>query len=253
MGIPVGYIFADTSEERARLRKEIEPLARQYRQNIQFCIADPVDVGSIVNDLHLNISLLPAFAIREPIANSLYPMNGPRGSFHDALKGFVQDYLKGKLQPTIKSEPIPGKCKDALIKVVGLNYHEIVMDATRDVLLVYCTATCGPCKALEPTLIKLAEMYASSTELQKKVTIAKVMYDANDIPERAVRAFPTIKIFSAASKGAPVTFLGPRTVGALADFIRDHGTHKGDLRDSKERSVQGGDVSRPSGAGSALV
>lgn len=72
-----------------------------------------------MDDLHLNISRLPAFAIREPIANLRYPMNETRGSFKDALKGFVQDYLDGKLQPTIKSEPVPKKLEDTLVKVVG--------------------------------------------------------------------------------------------------------------------------------------
>jgi protein disulfide-isomerase A1 len=143
------------------------------------------------------------------------------------------------LQPTIKSEPIPGKWEGALAKVVGLNYHAIVMDTARDVLLIYCTTPCSPCEVLQPTLEVLAELYASSPKLKEKVAIAKVMYDVNDTPERSVRACPTIKLFPAASKSAPETFLGPRTVDALANFIRDHGTHKGDLCDSEEKQVLG--------------
>ena len=239
MGIPFGYVFADTPEERARLRREIEPLAREYRQDIQFAIADPVSLKDIVEDLHLKISHLPAFAIREPIANLRYPMNDTGGLFEDLVKGFVQDYLGDKLQPTIKSEPIPGKSEGALVKVVGLNYHEIVMDAARDVLLIYCITPCGPCAVFQPTLEVLAELYASSPKLKEKVTIAKVMYDVNDTPERGVRAFPTIKLFPASSKSTPETFLGPRTVDALADFIRDRGTHKCDLRDSEDKQVLG--------------
>lgn len=239
MGIPFGYVFANTSEERARVRKEIEPLAREFRQDIQFGIADPVRTEQIVDDLHLNISRLPAFAIREPIANLRYPMNETRGSFNDALKGFVQDYLDGKLQPTIKSEPIPGKSEDALVKVVGLTYHEIVMDKAKDVLLVYCITPCGPCEALQPTLAALAELYASSLKLKERVTIAKVMYDGNDTPERRIQGFPTIKLFPAASKSESMTFLGPRTLDALADFIRDYGSHKGDLSNSEEKQVLG--------------
>ena len=234
MGIPFGYVFASSLEERVRLRKELKSLARKYRQNIQFGIADPVAVGSIVKDLHLDFSSLPAFAIREPVANLRYPMNKPTGIFSDALEGFVQDYLDGKLQPTIKSEPIPGKSEDGVVKVVGLTYQEIVMDETRDVLLIYCIASCGPCDALHPTLVALAKLFASSRNLEEKVTIAKIMYDANDTPERGIIGFPTIKLFPAASKSAPVTFFGDRTFDALANFIRDHGTHKGDLLDSEE-------------------
>lgn len=193
--------------------------------------------------MHLNISRLPAFAIREPKANLRYPMNETRGSFNDALKGFVQDYLDGKLQPTIKSEPVTKKSEDALVKVVGLNYQEIVMDKTRDVLLVFCIASCGPCRAFQPTLVTLAELYASNSKLKGKVTIAKVMYDANDTPERGIQGFPTIKLFPAASKSASVRFLGRRTLDDLADFIRDNGTHKADLRDSEEKQVLGEETS----------
>ena len=242
MGIPIGYVLANTSEERAKLHKEVEPLAREYRQLIQFGIADPLDLEDIMDDLHLNVTHLPAFAIREPIANSRYPMNESRDSFKNALKGFVQDYLNGKLLPTIKSEPVPKKSEDALIKVVGLNYQEIVMDQARDVLLVFCITPCGPCEAFQPTLVMLAELYASNAKLNQKVTIAKIMYDANDTPERGIRAFPTVKLFPAASKSASVTFLGPRTLDDLANFIRDNGTHHADLRDSEEKPILDGEL-----------
>jgi protein disulfide-isomerase A1 len=237
MGIPFGYVFASSPEERARLRKELEPLAREYRKGIQFGVGDPVTLGEIVEDLHLNVSRWPAFAIREPVANLRYPINETKGSFSNEMKGFVQDCLGGKLKPTIKSEPIPGKSKDGVVKVVGLNYHEIVMDKAKDVLLIYCITPCGPCEALQPTLVALARLYASSPKLKDKVTIAKVMYDDNDLPERGIRGFPTIRLFPAASKSAPVLFLEDRTFDALADFIRDHRTHKGDARDSEEKQI----------------
>lgn len=226
MGIPFAYVFADTFEERSQLRKEIEPLARKYRQDVQFAIADPVDLEHIVDDLHLNVSQFPAFAIREPVANLRYPMNETSKSvFMEAVETYVQDFLRGNLKPTIKSEPLPPEdSKEALVKIVGLNYNEIVMDSSKDVLVQYCITPCGPCEALKPTLEALAELYASRPELKDKVTIGKVMYDANDTPERWIRGFPTEKLFPAASKGSPEMFLGPQTLDDLADFIRDKGT-----------------------------
>ena len=101
MGIPFGYVFVHNSEERAQLRKETESSAQEYRQEIQLSIADPIDLEDIVDDLHLDTSCLPAFAIRESVANLRYPMNESKGPFDNALKAFVQDYLDGKLQPTI--------------------------------------------------------------------------------------------------------------------------------------------------------
>jgi hypothetical protein len=50
------------------------------------------------------------------------------------------------------------------------------------------------------------------------------MYDINDTPGRSIRAFPTIKLFPAASKTSPEIFLGPRTLDDLAEFIKDKGS-----------------------------
>jgi protein disulfide-isomerase A1 len=237
MGIPFAYVFAGTPTERAKIRKDLEPLARKYRKNIQFSIADPIDLEDIAIDLHLDTSSLPSFAIREPIANLRYPMNENPSPFGDAINEFIQDYLNGMLQPTIKSEPVPDNSKNTLVKVVGLNYQEIVMDKTKDVLLVFCISPCGPCENFEPTLVLLAELYASSLKLKGRVTIAKVMYDANDTPERGIRAFPTIKLFPAGSKSSSLQFFGNRTLDNLADFIRDNGTNKAVLRDSEGKEV----------------
>jgi protein disulfide-isomerase A1 len=237
MGFPFGYIFADTFEGRSQLRKEIEPLARKYRQNLQFAIADPVDLEDIVDNLHLNITRFPAFAILEPNANLRYPMDeASTRVFIEAVETFVRDFLNGDLQPTIKSELLPPPdSKEAFVKIVGLNYNDIVMDSSRDVLVMYSITPCGPCEALESTLESLAELYASSPQLKDQVRIGKVMYDANDTPEQGIRGFPTIKLFPAASKRLPEMFLADRTLDDLADFIRDKGTFHADFRSLGEQ------------------
>jgi protein disulfide-isomerase A1 len=238
MGFSFGYVFATTKEELAQLREEIEPIVREHRQVFQFGIADPSDVEDIVDDLRFQKpTRFPAFAIREPIANLRYPMNETKGWFVGSLISFLEEYLKDTLQPTIKSEPLPGKSDDApaLVKVVGLNYQEIVMGKEKDVLLTFCITPCNPCEVLQPTIEALAEVYASRPSLSKKVTVAKVMYDENDTSERDIRAFPTILLFPAASKDKPERFVGPRTLDDLATFIREHGYYKADMRDVEEK------------------
>jgi len=65
-------------------------------------------------------------------------------------------------------------------------------------------------------------MYVAHSD---KVTIAKVDATLNDVPDE-IQGFPTIKLFAAGSKDAPVDYTGSRTVEDLAAFIRDHGTYK---------------------------
>ena len=207
---------------------------------MQFAIADPVDLEDIVEDLHLNVTQFPAFAIREPIENLRYPMNETSNSvFIEAMETFVQDFLKGDLKPTIKSEPLPPEdSKEALVKIVGLNYRDIVMDTSKDVLVTYCITPCGPCEYFQPILEALAELYASRPELKEQVTIGKVMYDENDTPERRLLGFPNVKLFPAAAKNSSETFLGPLDLDDVADFIRDKGTFHAGLRSVEEQKLK---------------
>jgi len=65
-------------------------------------------------------------------------------------------------------------------------------------------------------------MYVAHSD---KVTIAKVDATLNDVPDE-IQGFPTIKLFAAGAKDAPVDYTGSRTVEDLAAFIRDHGHYK---------------------------
>ena len=227
-------MFAHASEHLA-LHRVLEPLAQKYRHKIQFGIADPGIFADIIDDLHLKPDRLPAFAIREPEKNLRFPMDRYTTPFEHALEDFVQDYVGGKLQPTVKSEPIPPKSDDVLIKVVALNYEHVVMDRTKDVFLEYCITPCGPCDALRPTFQALARLYASNSTLKEKVTIGTIAYDANDVPERAVMAFPTLKLFPANSKDSPITYLGTTTLEDMSNFIFEHGDNKARLREQVEK------------------
>ncbi|RMZ87603.1 hypothetical protein DV736_g5176, partial [Chaetothyriales sp. CBS 134916] len=79
-----------------------------------------------------------------------------------------------------------------------------------------------------PTYEKLASLYASNSTSSDKVTIAKVDWEANEIPGD-IRGFPTFLLFPAGSKDAPIGYDGPWTVKDFASFIRDNGKHKVDV------------------------
>ena len=57
-----------------------------------------------------------------------------------------------------------------------------------------------------------------------KVTIAKVDATANDVPDD-ISGFPTIKLYAAGKKDAPISYQGSRTVEDLAEFIKENGSH----------------------------
>jgi protein disulfide-isomerase A1 len=228
-GIPLGYIFTVTSDERARLSKMVEPLAKKYKDKIQFGTVDVETFGSLADDLHLENNHWPAFAIREPVTNLRFPLNDCQELSEQKLDKFLADFMNGKLKPTIKSQPLPEMQKGPVIDVVALNYDDIVVNNEKDVLIEFYTQWCVPCRALLPTYEKLAQLYASDKTLKDQVTIAKMDAEANDVRDRDIRGFPTFKLFPTGSKESPVLYGGPSTLRDMAKFIRDNGKHKAEL------------------------
>ena len=137
---------------------------------------------------------------------------------------FVDDFVAGKIEPSIKSEPIPEKQEGPVHVVVAKNYNDVVIDNKKDVLLEFYAPWCGHCKALAPKYEELAGLYKDYAE---QVVIAKTDATANDLPED-VTGFPTIMLFKGDGKGEPIRYEGARTVEDLANFVRDNGSHKVD-------------------------
>ena len=54
--------------------------------------------------------------------------------------------------------------------------------------------------------------------------MAKCDATLNDVPDE-IRGFPTIKLYPAGKKNAPVEYSGDRSIESLIQFIKDKGTH----------------------------
>ncbi|KAL2441236.1 Protein disulfide-isomerase [Exophiala dermatitidis] len=227
-GIPLAYIFAETPEERASLAKALKPVAEKYKGKLNFATIDAKAFGAHAGNLNLPTDKFPAFAIQETVKNEKYPFDGNKLT-EKTIGKFVKDFVEGKLEPSIKSEPIPEKQEGPVTVVVAHSYKDIVLDDAKDVLVEFYAPWCGHCKALAPTYEKLAELYSSNPE----VIVAKVDATLNDVPDE-IAGFPTIKLYPAGAKDSPVEYSGSRTLEDLAAFIRDNGKHGVDGLASKK-------------------
>lgn len=223
-GIPLAYIFAETPEERTKLAEALKPVAEKHRGKINMAVIDAKAFGAHAGNLNLPTDSFPSFAIQETVKNEKYPFEGSDLSAKK-IGAFVEKFVSGKLDPSIKSEPIPEKQEDSVTVVVAHSYKQVVLDDTKDVLIEFYAPWCGHCKALAPNYEKLAKMYTDVEDFNSKVTIAKIDATANDVPDD-ISGFPTIKLYPAGAKDSPVEYQGSRTIEDLANFVRDNGKYK---------------------------
>ncbi|KAK4152428.1 protein disulfide-isomerase [Chaetomidium leptoderma] len=235
-GLPLAYIFAETAEERKEISELLKPIAEAQRGVVNFGTIDAKSFGAHAGNLNLKADKFPAFAIQEIAKNQKFPFDQDKEITLEAIKAFVDDFVAGKVEPSIKSEPIPEKQEGDVVVVVAKNYNDIILDEEKDVLIEFYAPWCGHCKSLAPKYEELAGLYAKS-EFKDKVVIAKVDATANDVPDE-IQGFPTIKLFPAGAKDKAVTYSGARTVEDLIKFIAENGKYKASVVEEVEEAAE---------------
>merc|ERR1711913_59905 len=133
------------------------------------------------------------------------------------VEKFVSDFQEGKLKQHLMSEEIPEDWDKEPVKVlVGKNFHEVAMNAEKDVLVEFYAPWCGHCKQLVPIWDKLGEKYAD----HESIVIAKMDSTANELEEVKVQGFPTIKLFKKGTNEI-IDYNGDRTVEGFSNFLEE--------------------------------
>lgn len=219
-GLPLVKLYTDVDWERNpkgtnyflnRLRKVGEKFANLF----SFAVASKKSFANELNDLGLTTVDSPV-VIHDLKKNQKFRRDDAKFSL-ESLEALITEFIGGKMEPHIKSEPIPESNDDDVKIVVAKNFHDIVLDPSKDVLLEAYAPWCGHCKSLEPKYKELGKKVKDT----KTLVIAKVDATANDLPpEFPVQGFPTIFFVPANDKANPIKYEGGREVDDFLAFLK---------------------------------
>ncbi|KAI9139669.1 protein disulfide isomerase [Paraphysoderma sedebokerense] len=219
-GKPLAFFFWDSEKVRNEIGPRVEAVAKEFKGKVNFVYIDANELGAHAENLNLK-SQWPAFAISEIHEGLKFPFDQSKEITTENIREFVQSYIDGKIEPSLKSEAIPEKNDGPVKVVVGKTFEEIAMDEEKDVLLEFYAPCNGHCKRLEPIYNTLGTKLAPVAD---KITIAKMDATENDLPRSAkirVEGFPTIKLFKAKTNEV-VDFNGDRTLDGFIEFLREN-------------------------------
>ncbi|CAN8067388.1 unnamed protein product [Agarophyton chilense] len=225
---PIFLLFQDPDKKDKDVNEVITEIAKTNRGDgsLVFAWINAVELKSFAE--HIGVSEKdPAIAIYEFKSDQKYIFSDDYSK--EALTSWVAKFVKGEVNPSKKSEPVPESNDDPVKVVVGDSWADIVEDEGKDVLIEQYAPWCGHCKKLAPVLDELAaDLKGVST-----LVIAKMDATLNDAPKGyKAQGFPTLHFFKAGSKEG-VAYDGGRSKEDFIKFFQENATHKEGLEVTK--------------------
>ncbi|KAF9567323.1 protein disulfide isomerase [Agrocybe pediades] len=226
---PLAYLFLDPSLEDKDVHiAAIKPVAAKYKSKMNFVWIDAVKFGDHAKALNLPEAKWPAFVVQDLEKQLKYPFDQSKEFTPEGAAGWVEQYLAGKLQPQLKSQPIPETQDESVYTLVGKNFEDVVYDDKKDVFVEFYASWCGHCKRLKPIWDSLGDKYAA---IKDRLVIAKMEAQDNDLPPSVpfrIAGFPTLKFKPAGSREF-IDYEGDRSFESLVSFVEEHAKNSLDL------------------------
>jgi len=233
-GLPLVYLFTTDAEDKKTVGAWCEAIAKKVQGKLNFVYIDAVKFSGHGKFLGLKENW-PAVIIQDVKHNTKFPYPQDKKIEKEALEKFIEDFQEGKLEPYVKSQDIPEKQEDGVYNVVAKTFDEVVLDKSKDVLLLFYAPWCGHCKKLAPTYIEIAKEINEAEG--SKVLVARMDATENDIPASSpwndLEGFPTVILFKAGDN-TPIVYEGDRSKESIIDFLKKNAVNEVKVAEKKE-------------------
>ena len=170
--------------------------------------------GNVVRFVSGNMPVVCA----QDTKNNKFVMEG--GLSMDALQEFVEDCTADKLEPYLKSEPMPQTNDGPVAVAVSKKLDNVVTNNGKDTLIEFYAPSCGHCMKLAPIFDELGIKMED-----EDVAIVKMDATANDVPSAfEVRGFPTLFWLPRDGKSEPQLYEGGRELNDFVRYLAKHAT-----------------------------
>jgi protein disulfide-isomerase A1 len=214
------YIRSDESAADVAFDEVLRKIAPAYRNKIVFVFSDiKYDIEERLGEYFaLTEKDLPHIRITD-VVNEQEIKNYilEKKINEENLVQFIHDFLDNKLTPYFKSEPVPETQDEAVYKVVGKTFQDVVINTDKHVLIEFYAPWCGHCENFVPTYEEIAQVFNAESS---NVVVAKMDATENEVDGLDISGYPTIQFYKAGDKSNPVNFKGTRGKWEVIDWVK---------------------------------
>jgi len=210
------------------MMKNLRVLARERKEDIIAIHCDTSedhqDHDDVMEYFGITHEDCPTFALYDLEAMSKYKPATAQDVSIRSMRGFVKDYLDGKLQRFLRSAPLPADWNAGnVITLVASNFKEVAKDAAKNVFVFYYSPWSGQCKLFSEVWEKVATHFKRRLlgELYSDLVLAKFDVVANDPDDDKLvtEGLPALVMYNATRSRKPVIYHGKREFDSLVSFI----------------------------------
>ncbi len=137
-GKPLAYLFIDpTSDSKNEYIERVRAVALEHKVKVNFVWIDAIKFGDHAKSLNLPESVWPSFAIHD-LGNQLkYPIDQKTEITTAVVKDWVESFVAGTLEPTLKSQPVPETQDEAVFTLVSKEFDKVVSQSDKHVFVEF--------------------------------------------------------------------------------------------------------------------